>query len=203
MGGMIRPQDVTACLITTLPEYPPEVLQPIQDAGFADILIYTNCPSVAGRLPLFQQAQTPFLFTQDDDALCPLDFLLGHADRTSITTVMHPGHIEFYGPRRHCIMNWGATFPRAAIESLEIYSSRFDRDDIFHREFDRIFTGLNFPQLRLPYQVINLPRSADPDRISQDPKHFEWMAKAEERLESLLRETPAASDIPSHDGIHT
>ncbi len=182
---MIDPKDCTACLITTMDKYPPEVLETIEGVGFADILIYPNCPNIAGRLDLFQKAKTPFLFTQDDDALCPFGFLFGHADPSCLTTVMHPGHIEFYGSRTHCLMNWGALFPKSTTDVLHKYIDIFGGDAIFLREFDRIFTGLNFPQLRLPYQVTNLPRSADPDRLSMDPKHFEFMEEAERRLEII------------------
>jgi hypothetical protein len=182
---MIDPKDVTACLITSLDSYPEEVLNPIKQAGFADILIYTKCPNIAGRLTLFEQAKTPFLFTQDDDALSPIRFLLGHADLGCITTVMHPGHIDFYSNRRHCLLNWGGIFPKDCLKPLHQYTEIFGTDPIFLREFDRIFTGLNFPQIRLPYPVVNLPRSADPDRLSLQPNHWESMAEAERRLESL------------------
>ena len=179
---MISPKHAAACLITTLDQYPAEVLEPIQKAGFHEILIFTNCPSVSGRLDVFRKARTEFIFTQDDDSLSPITFLLGHADPSTITTVMHPGHIEFYAPRRHCLMNWGAVFPMKCLQNLDHYLGRFGDDAIFKREFDRIFTGLNFPQTRIPYPVTNLPRSADSDRVSMDPKHFEFMREAESRL---------------------
>jgi len=182
---MIDPKHVTACLITKEDAYPEEVLRTVQNFGFAAIIIYPRCPSIAGRLKIFEQATTPFLFTQDDDSICPLEVLFEEADPERIATVMGQNHITWYASRPHCLMNWGAVFPKYTIERMKLYTDRYGEDAIYLREFDRIFTGLNFPQKRLNYPVINLPIAFGPDRLSADPLHYEYMNTAETRLAEL------------------
>ncbi len=186
---------VSACLITTENEYPSDILSVIEAAGFGEIVMETQCPSMAGRGRVLERAKFPLMFTCDDDSRPELELLretLNSFDDIikamkfdGILTVMSAGHIEFYRNRRTCLFNWGALIPKACLAGVSRYTDHFGEDFIYHREYDRILSYFNYPQMRIAAKVHSYERSADHGRVSSDPKHFQYLDEVERRCHCL------------------
>ncbi len=184
---MVDFSDITACLITREPEFPADVLAPITSAGFKRILIYPNCPAMSGRDVILREADTSWMFTCDDDSVPALDILKEYANPDyAISTVMSPDHIRWYADKLACLFNWGALISKDALLKVDLYRQVYGQDFLYHREYDRILSYLNYPQHRIEARVTDLPRSAGPGRVSSDPRHFEYLAEAESRCRLLL-----------------
>lgn len=184
---MINLKQVSACLITKDPLYPPEILQHIQGMGFGEILILCNSDSPYRKHELFQKAIHSTIYYQDDDAICPIGQLASVSDPNLINVAMKPGHFEAYKDNRATMgLGWGSFFPKSLLRSLYSYILFFGEDEVYRRETERIFTYLNYPQNRVVLPIEDLPSATDGTRLWQQPHHNQFKQIAEERCREIL-----------------
>lgn len=184
--------DVSACLITKFADYPKRVLDHVSQFPFKEILILPACDGPYRRLDLFQSVSTSYIYSQDDDTIAPIAALFEYATANIINCALKPEHLQSYARTRIALIGWGAIFPKSFIHAVDRYRDKWGEDEIFKREFDRIFTFFNFPQNRLQLPIIDMPWAYAPDRMYRQPQHYENLRIVQERCEALLTDATAA-----------
>jgi hypothetical protein len=182
---MIKPSEVSLCLISKEEIYPREILTNAASVGFGEILILTNCDSPSRKQELFQKAKYDTLAYQDDDCLAPWIPLLQAADPRTITCAMKPFHIDKYRTSRIALLGWGSIIPKVSIYALDHYRAEFGEDEVYRRETERIMTWLNFPQTRLALEIIDLPSAMDSTRLSAQPGHYDYIGIVDQRCRQI------------------
>lgn len=179
---------ISACLITKDPVYPQAILDEVSKYPFEEVLILVNSDSPYNKHKLFEAAKYPYIYYQDDDAICPIKELrqLSHPEKLNIA--MKPGHMEAYKNHRMTMgIGWGSIFPKTILKTLKKYTDKYGEDDIYKRETERVLTALNYNlQNRLSLPITDLPSAMAPDRLWQQPGHHESALLAEERCMSLV-----------------
>jgi hypothetical protein len=183
---MIDLRNISACLITKDPIYPARVLQHVSGFGFGEILVLTGCDSPHRKHELFNKAKHEWLYYQDDDAICPVGELAEQAENGIITCAMKPFHLAKYAKSRIALLGWGSIFQQHKLASLDLYREKYGEDLLYKRETERILTYLNYPQKRLELPILDLPSAFAPDRLSNQPGHYDFIPQVEERCASLI-----------------
>lgn len=183
---MLDPKEISLCLITKDPVYPPEIILEVTTYKFGEILILTNCDSPHRKHELFAKTKYDTIAYQDDDAICPWLDLLKYSDPTKINIAFKPQHFEAYKDRRLAVgFGWGAIFPKHLLQSLKRYTDVYGEDEVYKRETERILTYLNWPQNRMVLPITDLPSATAPDRLSMQPKHYDYIPIVEEKCRVL------------------
>ncbi len=178
-------KQVSAILITKEKEYPEKVLVHVRTFDFGEILILTECEGIYRRFMC--KPQFDDIYVQDDDCITEIDRIFKEYNGRDITCGMTPHHIGFYEKSRICLIGHGAFFPWKKINVLKKYKRIFGKDSDYLIETDRIFTFLNYPQLRISVPVINLPSYVNSDRLSMRKEHAENLTKVEIKLTKYLK----------------
>lgn len=178
--------ETTAVLITKEEEYPANVLYHVKQFPFRDIVMEVKCPGVWRRFEIAKEVETPLVYVQDDDAICPIGELMEEASMEGLTLAMSSTHIRNYRHLKCALIGHGAVFPKGMVGVMDKYLEKWPRDRVFELGADRIFTALNFPlQRRLCLRVTDLPTAVNPDRMSFMPDHYWIRAESEKRCESV------------------
>ncbi len=176
-------QDVTAVLITKHAEYPKE----ISLEGFGEVIIRTNSPSVYERYAAAKNAKNDIIYVQDDDLITNYKELFKHYNG-QLTNAMR-GRREFYekiSGGRITLVGFGAFFPKKMIDVFDQYEAKYGRDFHFYREADRIFTWLNYPHNTFTLPSVDIkPADGEPERMSADPRHFEYVDEVMKKLNTI------------------
>jgi len=172
-------EKITACLITTLPQYPKLIMDRLTCCNFFDeILINTESPSVYQRYLLAREAKNEIIYVQDDDCMVNYQKLFeniifeiyrNHAFR--ITNTMTLPFQKQYEPLGCTLVGWGCYFPKSMLDILDKYIAKYGEDEHLLREADRIFSYLNKPFNTIIQPHEDLPQ--DDDRMSS-PKNLEF-----------------------------
>jgi hypothetical protein len=171
---------VSAILITKEKRYPESVLKHVESFGFGEIQVNTECDGVYWRFQ--NKPRFKHVFVQDDDCTAPIDEIFRSYDGIHITCGSTPHHIEYYSNSRIFLIGHGAFFPWKLVKALKKYTNHFGFDDHYRIEIDRIFTFLNYPQIRIPVPVSLLPTSFQSDRLSMRKEHAANLIALEEKL---------------------
>jgi hypothetical protein len=139
-------------------------------------IVVIQAGSVFGRYIGIDQAKNEIIYTQDDDCITDVAAVLGAYKPGVVVNAMTPEHARQY-PRRATLVGFGAIFDRNLIRCLD----GWERDELFMRECDRVFTALNrcepiFPEIQI------LPRASDPDRLWKQAEHNRCRLEIESRI---------------------
>lgn len=128
------------------------------------------------------RAKNEVIYTQDDDCLTDIRPLIDGYDPAVIVNSMTPEHAAQY-PGRQTLIGFGAIFNRSL--SLKTFASRdyarFERDELFYRESDRIFATVNPHKTVFP-QIEILPCAHNPNRLWKQPDHVSARIAMEQRI---------------------
>jgi hypothetical protein len=132
--------------------------------------------SVFGRYIGIDQAKSEVIYTQDDDCITDVAAVLAAYQPGVVVNAMTKAHAAQY-PRAATLIGFGAIFDRDLVRCLD----GWERDELFMRECDRVFTALNhcetiFPEIRI------LPQASDPDRLWKQPTHNQYRVEIERRI---------------------
>lgn len=191
------PSQITAVVVTRGGYDIAEVLEPL--ASFGELILWDNSAvpdrKVYGRYLAARQARFEVIYTQDDDCV---------VDAAAIAVAYEPGVIVANSDPHHretnralyrddiALIGWGAVFDKPLAEAaLRRYHERFPaHDELFDRECDRVFTGLNGLRLvEVPFR--HLERAEAPDRMWREPNHLKDFAEIRRRID-LAKESIAA-----------
>jgi hypothetical protein len=118
--------------------------------GFEDVLIITEDGNrLYNRRFGACRAIHEWIYTQDDDVIVENVLeLLKEAEKDKIVANTQPEHTEFYakeenGGGRICLIGWGGIFHKDLLDDVDKYLAKFPKDELFLREFDRVFTYIH------------------------------------------------------------
>jgi len=156
---------------------------------FEDVVVWNNseCNEIVyGRYRGVEQARHDVIAVQDDDAIIEdWPAILAAYEPGVIACNMGDAHRAFYKPMNIALVGFGAIFHRSLIRpALERYTRRFPEDELFKRECDRVFTGLNrLKVLTVPYR--NLPHEETTQRMWREPQHVNDLTEIRRRIAAL------------------
>jgi hypothetical protein len=152
------------------------VLAPI-DAD--EIIIRRGNGGVWERWEAARWAKHDVIYVQDDD--CVVDFagVAAAYDPAVVTCNMLTAHRGDY-PDGIALVGWGSVFHASKLDVLQ----KWDRDEVFLRECDRVFTGLNALKL-IDLGVKHLPHAYGVDRMAREARHGADLAEIRRRIQKV------------------
>ena len=131
-----------------------QIISHLKGLGFEDlIIIHDDGNRLLNRKFGAYRAKYDWIYTQDDDVIVKnIPELIKEAEDNKIVANMQEKHIAFYekeenGGGKICLIGWGGIFKRDLFFNCGEYTKKFPQDDLYKREFDRVFTWLNEKKL--------------------------------------------------------
>lgn len=126
------------------------ILSHLKGLGFEDVLVITDDGNrLLNRKFGACKAIHEWIYTQDDDVIVEnIPELLKEAEKGLIVANTQPEHTAFYAKEensggRICLIGWGAIFHRDLLADTDRYEAKFPIDELYKREFDRVFTYIH------------------------------------------------------------
>lgn len=116
------------------------------------------------------------ILTQDDDCLTDLRPVIDSYEPGIIVNAMTEAHAANY-PNQQTLVGFGAIFDRDLISCLDDW----ERDDLFKREADRVFTAL-IPHKTVFPHIEMLPWASSENRMYRQPEHFHSLREINKRI---------------------
>ena len=174
----IRSQ-ISACLVSREP-IDPQILKTLE--GFGEVIIGDGSRGPYGRFEAVKKAKFDIIYSQDDDCVVDIPALMSQWDGHFISNMKRNREAEY--PGQVTLTGWGCMFRKELIGVLDKYTSRWGFDPLFMRECDRVFPGLN-KHKNVFVDVENLPNAFAPNRLSCDPKHWDYLEQIKKRIYEL------------------
>lgn len=114
-------------------------------------------------------AKHDVIYVQDDD--CVVDFagVIEAYDAAAVTCNMLTSHRSDYRDGIS-LVGWGCVFHKTMLSAFAQYILHFPEDELFRREADRVFTGLN-PLKLIDLGVFHRPQAFCGDRMGLEARH--------------------------------
>lgn len=163
-------------------------LKPILDSlPFKDIIVYDNSKEqdykVYGRYFAMREAHHSVIYTQDDDCITDPLAIIANYQTGIVTANVPPDRRAFYGDGV-TLIGWGSVFDRNSTLVFERYWERWPMDELFLRECDRVFTGLNrCRNIDVPFQ--HLPHAHGSDRMGTERNHLKDLTEIRRRIHEI------------------
>ena len=140
--------------------------------------------TVFNRYAAAAKASFQIIYTQDDDCLTDLRPLIEAYHRGMIVNAMTPEHQRNYANagRLDTLIGFGAIFDRYLVAVLD----GWERDELFLRECDRIFTSL-IPHHTVYPEIEILNCACNGNRLYRQPEHLQYGDEIRRRIEAFLR----------------
>lgn len=154
---------------------------------FDDIVVWDNSKEqdykVYGRYVAMKRAKYSIIYSQDDDAITQPERICKHYMPGVITANLPiPRRVEY--PDGITLLGWGSVFDKSLTGVFAKYLRRWPMDELFLRECDRVFTGLNRTwNITLPFE--HLPQAFTDDRMGQEKRHLSDLQEIRNRLASI------------------
>jgi hypothetical protein len=157
---------------------------------FEDVVIWDNSKlppeedeKVHGRYCAVLAAKHEVIAFQDDDCIVQdWPTLLKEYEPGVVTCNMGLGHQHQYRPLKLALVGFGAIFDKSLVRpAFDRYFALFPADELFLRECDRVFTGLN------PLKVISVPyrhlqHEAETPRMWREHRHGDDLMEIRKRI---------------------
>lgn len=176
----MKPSEVTAIVVTRGGYDISEVIESLR--GFREVAVWDNSKGtdykVLGRY--VSMFSLDVVYVQDDDCIVDAEAVCAAYEPGVIVANSDPHHRKVNAPfYRHGIapIGWGAIFDA----NLTRVFDGWERDDLFLRECDRVFTALNTVRLiEVPFR--HLARASASDRMWRESRHLSDLAEITERI---------------------
>jgi hypothetical protein len=155
---------------------------------FDDVVIWdkTKRPEdyfIWSRYVAMQEAKHDVVYVQDDDCLTDPAVIASQYRPGFITANVPPERRDFYRDGV-TLIGWGSVFHRSMATVFNRYLKRWPMDELFMRECDRIFTGLNrCRNIDVPFE--HLPHAHGSDRMGAEKRHLQDLAEVRRRIYEL------------------
>lgn len=188
----VSPTEISAVVVTKGDRDISHITESLKH--FGELLVYDNRKSkdykVYGRFVGARMAKYGVVYVQDDDTI---------VDSRELVAQWHPGEVLCNMPRNRradyegtgiALIGYGCVFERGAVAVFRQYWRHYRKDELFHRECDRVFTFLNRDRVRLTQVPLQqLSYASGGDRMGREMRHADDLRKIRARLERLGRET--------------
>lgn len=144
---------------------------------------------VFGRYQAAKYATNDVIVTQDDDAIIEdWPAILAAYEPGVVMCNMGAAHAAYYKPMNLALVGFGAIFDKVLIApTFDRYFERFPKDELFARECDRVFTGLNrLNVVSVPYR--NLSHEQTTERMWREARHGSDLAEIRQRVDQIRHE---------------
>lgn len=148
-----------------------------------EIVIRRGHGGVRERWEAALKAKHDVIYVQDDDCIVDFAGVVAAYDPEVVTCNMLTSHRSDY-PDGIALVGWGAVFHRKKVEVLNRYGRAVGLDELFNREADRVFTGLNALKL-IDLGVTHLPQAHGADRMGREARHAEDLAEIRRRIQKV------------------
>lgn len=158
-------------------------LEPVLDSiPIDDIVVWNNADDddkrVFGRYAAIDQCKHKYIYTQDDDCICPVLQILSAYTGEGLL-------INVPADERPWVA-WGAVFPRELpFETFRYYFEHYPLDETFLKWCDVILGELNSPD-RVDFGHEDLPWASAPNRMYMQPDHYTSQQEVRDRCLRLL-----------------
>ena len=147
-----------------------------------DIVIWNNAERhdmcVYGRYAAIDECKHKYIYTQDDDAICPVLQILSHYSADGV--------LANVPDNEHPWLAWGSVFPREApFEAFRRYLEHYPGDELFRRWPDVIFGELALVG-RVDFGHEDLPWATAPNRMYHQPDHYTSQQEVRDRCQKIL-----------------
>ena len=157
-------------------------------AAFDDVFVWDNSKRhsnamVYGRYLAVAGAKHNVIYTQDDDCI---------TDPLSIVEQYEPGVIVANVPEDRrafysdgvTLIGWGSVFDKSLTAVFHRYLAKFPYDELFLRECDRVFTGLNkVKTIEVPLRHLEHAHGAD--RMGREKRHLSDLETIRRRVKTI------------------
>jgi hypothetical protein len=135
-------------------------------------------------------AKHDVVFVQDDDCVVDYAGVIAAYDEAAVTCNMLTSHRSDY-PDAIALVGWGCVFHKTMLGAFGQYVMKFPEDDLFRREADRVFTGLN-PLKLIDLGVHHLARAFGSNRMGREARHAADMKEIRRRI-AVIRNNQEAN----------
>ena len=150
-----------------------------------EIKIVRGHGGVWERYEAAMTAKHPVVYTQDDDCLVDYRSVVGQYEPGLVVCNM-PSWKRWQYPDGIALVGWGAIFDRDLVAGpFARYCALFEKDALFRREADRVFTGLSELKL-IDVDFTPMEYADGKDRLWAQPDHEEKLQAIRERI-ALVR----------------
>ena len=139
-------------------------------------IIIERGDSVYNRFVGVSRARFPVIYTQDDDCLVDIGAIIRAYKPGVVVNAMTEAGAANY-PKEETLIGYGAIFDANLVDVL----AGWEKDELFKRECDRVFTSLNEHHTVFPNIQI-LPCAHDPDRLYKQDDHYEKVKQIRKRI---------------------
>lgn len=156
---------------------------------FSTVVLAQSLPGelVFTRYRAMQQVPPGIFYTQDDDCWVFIQDFVAQAAK-----MIRPGVIvcnmdairreQYRGFSGVALVGFGGLLHQeTAARAIALYDRHFARDMVFHRECDRIITGLS-ECVYVDCSVNHLKAANQPDRLWRQPDHWAFLEEAVHRV---------------------
>lgn len=176
---MIRPEDVSACLVT---RGDIDLSTILNSLPFEDVVVWDNSQrenlKCYGRFAAVAEAKNEWIYTQDDDLLVPIAGLLRAWEPADAILANKPELEEWR------FLGCGALFHRDLVGGFTDYLALYGQDDDFLRAADVAFAYRHgYRSVWLGY--LDFPWQTAPNRMYHEPDHYEVRERLRERTLAL------------------
>jgi len=133
------------------------------------------------RYEAIKTAKKSIIYVQDDDCIVPAkEIALLYEPGIIVNNLKADRMIDYMGDIT--LVGWGAVFDKKLIDVLD----GWEQDELFLRECDRVFTGLN-KHKTVCLGVQDLPHALWRDRMGQEKRHWGDLRKITRRINDFKR----------------
>lgn len=144
-----------------------------------EVIIRRGQGGVWPRWAAALHAKHDVIYVQDDDCVVDFAAVIAAYDPAVVTCNMLTSHRSDY-PDGVALVGWGAVFHRSMLNVFE----GWEIDDLFWREADRVFTGLN-PLRLIDLGVTHLPHAHGAERMGREARHGADLAEIRRRIQKV------------------
>lgn len=154
-----------------------------------EVVVWNNAErvdrKVYGRFEAMKEARNEVVYCQDDDVITHPERIVSFYSPGVVTANVPVDRRDFYSDGI-TLIGWGSVFDRSLTRVFRKYLQRWPEDDLFLRECDRIFTGLNtIRTIDIPFE--HLPHAHGLDRMGAERRHLVDLAQIRTRISCLLK----------------
>lgn len=157
----------------------PIIANLLKHEQIAEIVIERG-DTVHNRYEGVRKARYPVVFTQDDDVIPDVGpILASYRPGIVVNAMTAKGGRNYSGAET--LVGYGAVFDKRLVEVL----NGWERDELFLRECDRVFTSLNKHHTIYPGLSIS-PCARGPNRLYKQSGHSDSVKRMRERISEWI-----------------
>lgn len=195
---MISYNNVSAIIVTKGDR---DISNVVASLPFGEVIVWDNSKEVKdrkiyGRYLAIEKAKYDVIYVQDDDCILEKPEVLATLYREDkLICNVTDAHWQQYAPLGIGLVGWGAIFHKK-LANFKEYLDNYPLDDMFERECDRVFTGLNeFKRVLLNFE--HMPYAYGLDRMGYEKWHASDFSEILKRVNTIKASRESRHSVSS------